>query len=443
MRRLLLVLTLIPAVGFAQAGARSRTAAATAKWPIESLQVEGNQHYSQAQILAAAGLRVGQLAGKSEFDAARDRLVACGAFENVEYRFTAGVGGKGYVGTFRVAEVQQVYPVTFRDLGVSAKDLFAALAARDPLFSNQGVAATPPVIERYSQWIQEYLAGHGIRQPVVGSIEPSESGELTIVFHPDRPLPAVAEVTFEGNRALEQSVLREAIARSAIGLPYTEDNFRQVLRLTIRPLYEAHGFLRVSFPEIRTEPAPDVQGVRVFVTVQEQESYRLGSVSIEGETPLPSESLKKAGEFPVGDTANLERVHQGAERIRKILARAGYLDAQVSSEPKINDATKTVDIALAVNAGPLFTMGKLEIVGLDLEGEAAIQRIWGLKPGKPFNPDYPEEFLKRVRDEGMFDHLGKTASAIKKNPDHTIDVTLTFSGDEPRSRPGRARGRGD
>ena len=57
-----------------------------------------------------------------------------------------------------------------------------------------------------------------------------------------------------------------------------------------------------------------------------------------------------------------------------------------------------MDLAVAIDPGPLFTMGKLEIKGLDLDGEAEIIRIWTLKEGKPFNPDYPDFFLGRVRE---------------------------------------------
>ena len=33
------------------------------RWPIESLSVEGNRIYSQEQIISAAGLKTGELAG--------------------------------------------------------------------------------------------------------------------------------------------------------------------------------------------------------------------------------------------------------------------------------------------------------------------------------------------------------------------------------------------
>ncbi len=430
---------LVSATGFGQTGVRARPAPKAVKWPIESLRVEGNQHYTRDQVLAVIRLKTGQMAGKTDFDAARDRLVASGAFENVEYQFTPAANGHGYAGVFKLSEVQQVYPVEFESLGVSSKDLAATLSARDPLFSREGLAATQPVIQRYTRWIQEYLAAHGVKEPIVGAVEPGDPGDFAIVFRPERTLPAVAQVSFIGNHVIDEKVLREAVAQSAIGSPYTEDNFRLVLKLAVRPLYEIRGRVRVAFPAIRTEPVKDVQGVHVFVTVDEGESYELGKVSIDGKPPLPAESLLKAGDFKTGDVANMQRVSQGLDRIRKAVERAGYMNAKVTSERTINDGKKTVDVAVAIDAGAQFTMGKLAIVGLDLEGEAEIKRIWGLKFGKPFNPEYPDSFLKRVKDEAMFDNLGQTKSAVKVNPDQSVDVTLTFAGSNPQGRPGRRR----
>ena len=55
--------------------------------PWGKLDVEGNKLYSDERFLSIAGLKVGQMAGKAEFDAARDRLLATGAFESVGYKF--------------------------------------------------------------------------------------------------------------------------------------------------------------------------------------------------------------------------------------------------------------------------------------------------------------------------------------------------------------------
>ena len=57
---------------------------------MEALTVEGNRNYTQEQVLSVAGLKIGQLAGRAEFEAARDRLTATGVFETVGYKFEPG-----------------------------------------------------------------------------------------------------------------------------------------------------------------------------------------------------------------------------------------------------------------------------------------------------------------------------------------------------------------
>ena len=434
------------ALGFAQTRPAQKkqpaSAQPAARWPIESITVEGLRIYKPEQVLATAGLKIGQIAGRPEFEAARDRLVASGAFETVGYKFVAGKNG-GYAATFQVTEVQQVYPVDFEELHVSSKDLREALCAKEPLFSAGSLPATQPVLERYTRFVQDYLTAKGIDEKIAAVVSPALPGEYAIVFRPAGNLPAVAQVTFEGNHVVPQNVLREAVAGVAIGTPYTEDSFRQILIASIRPVYEARGRVRVSFPQLRTEPVKDVQGLHVFVTVDEGPVYDLGKITIEGPSPVNPDELLKAGDFKSGDIANLGRVAEGLDRIRKAVRHAGYLSAKVTSERQIDDGNQRVAVAIHVDAGPRFTMGKLNLTGLDLDGEVEIRRIWIIKPGEPFNPDYPDLFLKRVREEGVFDGLGETKSDVHLDEQaHTADVTLTFKGSKPPTRRRSFGGRG-
>src|SRR6476646_3046809 len=140
-----LIFLLLAAAGFAQTAPKRApakkaavpkkevVAEAPSKWPVEALTVEGNRNYTREQILAVAGLKIGQLAGKPEFEAARDRLVASGAFETVGYKFAADADQKGYLATFQITEVQPAFPVRFEELGVSDRDIIAVLHTKDPL----------------------------------------------------------------------------------------------------------------------------------------------------------------------------------------------------------------------------------------------------------------------------------------------------------------------
>jgi outer membrane protein insertion porin family len=446
MKRWFPFLMLAAGVGFAQAPAAAQKktlAPMDGRWPIESLKVEGNHNYSVDQVLAIAGLKVGQVVGRREFDAARDRLLAAGAFDTVSYKFAPEVGTRGFVATFQVTEIEQVYPVQFDDMHVSERDLTATLKAKDPLFAEGKLPASQPVFQRYQKWVQEYLAARGIKEKIIGGVIPGRAGEYVISFHPDVPLPAVALIFFNGNQAVTQLKLQEAM-QVAVGMPFTEDRFREALSASVRPLYEALGRVRVGFPSIKTDPNKDVTGLNVTVTVDEGEVYKLGNVTIDGSTPLKPNALLDAGAFKKGEAANFDKVNEGIDRMKKMLKRAGYMSAQLTTRRAIDDDKRIVNLTLWVDAGTQYTMRKLTVVGLDLEGEAEITRIWTMKPGKPFDPDYPDLFLKTVKEDGMFDNLGKTKADVAIDPKaHTADVTLSFNGGtQPTARGRGGRGRG-
>jgi outer membrane protein insertion porin family len=453
-----LALLLVALTGFAQAPPATRRspvpkdsktaspskaapAAGVEKWPIVKLAVEGNRHYTSQQVLALAGLKIGQIAGKEEFDAARDRLVASGFFEMVAYSFEPAPGQDGEIGRFQVTEVEPAYPVRFEALGVPAEELEKMLRDKDPLFSTAYVPPTKPVLDRYTGWIQEFLASKGSEEKVVARVDAAGGDKLAIVFRPARNLPVVAQVTFDGNKAVSQNDLRDAISGVAVGVPYTEEHFRELLNTGVRPVYEARGRLRVAFTKVRTEPAKDVQGLHVFVTVEEGDSYKLSKLQIGGPSPLRPDDLLKAGDIPTGEEVNFDRIGEGLERMRQALLHAGYMEAKLSTSRSVDDAKKEVAVTVDVEPGPLFTMGKLTITGLDLDGEAEIRKIWAIREGKPFNADYPQLFLNSVRERGLFDNLGSTKPETKINDsDHTVDVTLVFAGAPPPKKERRGRG---
>ena len=402
------------------------TAAVPTKWPIETLTVEGNHNYSPEQILAVAGLRTGQLAGKEEFEAARDRLVATGAFETVGYRFAPAPNSSGYAASFQVVEATPVYPVQFEFLNVPAAELSAWLKSKDPLFGPK-IPGTTAVLEKDARWIEAFLTTKNQAEKVVAKIVATAPDQFAIVFRPATALPAVVEVKFEGNKVIPTTVLQNAISSIAFGVPYTEPGFRQLLDTSIRPLYEARGRVNVTFPKITTEPAGNVKGIVVNISIDEGTSYEIGDVKIAGDRAAESPALLKLANLKSGDLANMDEVSKAVERIKSRLRKDGYIRAAITVERKLNDSKKTVDLALRIDEGPQFSFGALTIEGLDLNGEAAIRKLWALKEARPFNGDYPDLFLDRIREEGLFDNRGDTKAVVNANEQtHVVNVTLQF-----------------
>jgi outer membrane protein insertion porin family len=415
--------------GFAQSHARQKPPAippAPNAYPLESLMVEGNHNYTAAQIFAVVGLHPGDKAGKAEFEAARDKLDKTGAFDSVSYRYAPSADAEGYDVVFEVREVEQVYPVRFADLPATDAQLRAWLQQKDPLFG-QKIPATKQVVDRYVAWISEYLAKQNDHEPVAGQLSSDGGEDLALLFRPAKGFPAIAHVVFTNTGDITAGALQTAMYGVAIGVPYTEARVRQLLDNTIRPMYEARGLVRVAFPKIETAPAKDVDGVTVTVQVSPGPPYKLENASFTGFDYSRSD-WRNLSKLKTDQTANFDEVRAAQERIRADLRRKGYLDASSTVARSVNDTDRTVGIEFEIAPGPRYTLGKLNIVGLDIESEPTIRKMWGIAPGRPFNPEYPDYFLTRVKQDGVFDNLKSTRAETNINAArHTVDVTLYFN----------------
>ncbi|HTR34647.1 MAG TPA: POTRA domain-containing protein [Bryobacteraceae bacterium] len=400
--------------------------AAKSSWPIETLSVEGNHNYTAEQVLAVLGLHTGEAVDQAKFDAARVKLSATGAFNNVAYRYAPAKDGQGYDVTFEVSEIEQVYPLRFEDLPATDAQLRAWLKQKDPLFAPK-IPATEPVVNRYVQWVTEYLAQLGDHEPITGKLASDATPDLSILIRPAKARPSVAHVVFTNTGDLPSGLLQTQMYGVAIGMPYTEPRFRLLLDSAARPLYEARGMIRVAFPKITTEPAKDVDGITVTVQVEQGPVYKLDRVRFTG-ADTPYQELVNLAHLRSNQPANFDDVKAAQARIRDSLRNQGHLDASSQIKRDVNDGERTVDVTFQIQPGPLYTMGQLNIVGLDIESEPVIRKMWGLAAGRPFNPGYPDHFLSRVKEGGIFDNLKTTSSDTKVNPgDHSVDVTLYFN----------------
>jgi outer membrane protein assembly factor BamA len=221
--------------------------------------------------------------------------------------------------------------------------------------------------------------------------------------------------------------LQNAIAAVAFGQPYTENNFRVLLENQIGPVYEKFGYLRVTYPSITTAPSTQVKGIDVKVAIKEGEQYKLGDVSVIGAMAEQSKHILRVAKIPPMKTVDFDQIRSAIVRVKDALRHEGYLDVEVSMDREINDEKKTVNLVLIPQPGPSYTFGKLEVKGLGLDSVAAVEKAWALKKGEPYPGEYPDYFLRRIKEDGWFDNLGETRAEPDINPTtHEVSVTLYF-----------------
>src|ERR1700678_4231956 len=145
--------------------------------PLESLRIAGNRAIPAEKILALCGLKTGQMVSRADFDMARQRLDATGAFVTVgyEYKASASGSGTGYDAVIEVHEIDNIYPYRFEDLPKPDNVLREALRAQEPLWGDE---IPVEAIERYVDTITQ----QGVGIAVTARMQAAPEGGLAIVF---------------------------------------------------------------------------------------------------------------------------------------------------------------------------------------------------------------------------------------------------------------------
>ncbi len=393
---------------------------------VRSLKVLGNRTFATAGIIEYSGLRVGQSADAAAFEAARVKLANSGVFERVGYKYAPATGG-GLDAVIEVVEIPQVFRYRFEDLPATSEEMVAYLKQSDPLFADR-IPATKEFLSRYARELEAFLKPKGLKDAVSSKLIPDTGDKLVVLFRPDRPIPTISQVSFKGNEAVPTPVLQIAMNQIAMGAIYKEELVRQYLETTIRPIYEQRGRLEVLFPKVTAQPSADNSGINVTIDVVEGPSFDIGEIRLVGAIGDPK-PLYQTMVLQPGDLANMTEVAAAVRRVRASLVREGYLKTEAKFERKLRREKEKplADLTVTVVPGVMYTFGKLKIDGLDILNEPQLRKMWGLENGKPYNGEYAELFLNRVRDENLFENLGSTKAIATVNEQaRVVDVTLVF-----------------
>src|ERR1700677_574673 len=108
---------------------------AFAQFPLLDISVSGNSRFASTDVIAASGLRPGQSASTTEFDAAVARLMDTGMFRSANYRYDPkSSGGKtGYALSLLVGEDPHTERVLLDFTGVDPTAFWEEVRKSNPL----------------------------------------------------------------------------------------------------------------------------------------------------------------------------------------------------------------------------------------------------------------------------------------------------------------------
>ncbi len=386
-----------------------------------------------------SGLKTGARVEPALIEQARGKLQATELFSNVAYEYRTGAGpSPAYDVTFQIAESEPLFPMSFERLGSSPEALRSCLRSHVDLYSDR-IPGTEGVLKRYTAAVEQCAAQANANVKVRAAISNDDPKQLVVLFTPDTPTPTISQVTVSGNQAIDTGAILRAVNSVAIGAPLSDSRVKLILDGAIRPLYAAKGYAEVTFPKVETEPAKTNLGVVLKVQINDGPAFKFGSIRFRG-SGLDEDEIRSTIAFKTGQPFNSEQVDNFRLDLIHKMKRRGLLDASITAETAPDETKRAVNVAYNVTPGAVYNFQKLDIQGLDVTTEPAVAKLWGEKEGHPFNPDYPDFFLKRVEEQGIFDHVSDTRSDYTADEStHNVTVHLYFKGGDSKGERARKK----
>lgn len=402
---------------------------------IASIKVTGAQKFPAEQIVAASGLKTGDVVTAAQIQDATNRLSALGIFSSVSFRYTAK--GTAINLEFQVQEAP-TYPIAFDNFPwFTADSIGNAIRAQVGLFTGEA-PGDGTMIDQISAVIENLLAAQKIKGAVTHQLVAAAAGQgMEMQFHLDGVPLRVQSVQFGDALASSSERLKDRIS-DLKGQSYSLLATEIFENEHLRPLYASKGYLRAQIGPPQTRLIPDVNdpketGVDLTIPITPGAVYSWKGISWQGNVAVLASSLDELVELRPGDVADGNKIEDLWQRLESQYGKRGYLDVKVAEEPQFDDAAHQISYRVSITEGPQYRMGEMIITGLSLEAEKRLRQAWQIAPGQVFDDGYYESHVKILSkpSRDMFGdlpvHYNEFGHLLRPDASrHTVDVLLDF-----------------
>lgn len=379
---------------------------------------------SQAELLAAAGLKPGSALTQPEVQAAAQKLLDTGMFSDIQFRFD------GVELHYALKPAEGMAPVTYANFPWwDGPALEAAVERRVPLFHG----SLPPesgMQKAVADALTALLKEKGVEATVTAApAQDLGSGKtLGVQYHVDAPAIEVGAVNFSGASA-EWAAPVAGIAKAAEGQTF-DGATEATLRVALEAIYHRQGYLEMQLNGFN-HGEPQLAGGKVVVPVSanlvEGAQYKLASLTLAGGVLMTPEDFAKAAKLHAGDVANEDLLRATLAMVAQSYKAHGYLRARIDAAPRFDAANHTVSYAITVVPGPVFTMGELSLVNLSDAQKADVLKYWPLRTGDVYDATVAVSFLLRNKANlHSLDGWSATWKAYEREDTHIVDLVVTF-----------------
>jgi outer membrane protein assembly factor BamA len=393
--------------------------ASAQKFLPKNIVFKGDPEYSDAELLAASGLKKGEALSVADMNGHFKQLMDTGMFDNVLYKFD------GVDLLLQLTPATILYSIRLDNLPLApGKDLDAQLRARFPLYHGK----VPPqggMLDGVQHALEDLLAAQGIKATVTVTPfgTPGTKDVSAMSFSVASPPILVGAIQLDGVSAEMQAKVK-TVADHTTGTQFNTENSEQNLKDAFQSFYVENGYAAAKVQVSRSGApviASDSVAIPFSVSIQEGKVYKLGGVHLSSNDVVSQDEIDKIV-LGVGKYHTVIK----ATALRTVLANIamrykskGYLDLNLTPHPQFDEAAGEVTYMVNADPGPVYHLAFVKFENVSDDLRKLLMRNWQMLPGDAFDESYVSNFVTNMQKSDPV--LQRTLVGVKPTFDVRAD----------------------
>jgi outer membrane protein insertion porin family len=435
-----------PGAPAAGAPGHAVVAPALAGKKIAALEFKGLKTLSEETLLYYLGLEIGQPLDEERLNKAIKSLWDRGLVDDLKIDSTLVAAGVKL--TITVQERPILKSIEYEGLKRLSKTDIQDKIATQRIKVREAEPMSLGELQRVKTLIEDLYREKGYRFAQARyTVQDLAGNDKKVVFKVDEgDRVRIAKIIFTGNHVIGGLRLRWAMKdtkESNLVTRIMKKDVYDPAKLQedldkVREVYHGEGYKNVAIgdPQIEVKAKhPNAAAIkdqqrRMFITipVEENDRWRLGQVSLEGNKIYPDAALMRAFSLRPGAWLRSKALDDSVKKIRDTYANTGYVYSRVEPE-LVERAGHVADLVVHINEGDQFKVGRIEFSGNDRTRDKVLRREVRLYEGGLVNIAAVKNSILKINQLGYFKLEEEGPVDIEANSEKK-EVNLVFKGRE-------------
>ncbi len=393
---------------------------------IGKIELGGVERVDASAVRAKLRVKVGERLEPALIAADVERIFAMGLFDDVKVGMAMAADGK-VVLRFQLLERPSIAAIELKGNDALSNDAVLKVVN---LKVNDLYA--PANAQENANKIKELYIEEGyFLATVTPETELLKGNQVKVRFAiVERAEIKVRSVQILGNSGVSDSDIknvlrtREGSVLSFLGKDGTfkREDLNYDLQI-IQYLYLTRGYIQAKVEDPEVSLSADMRYVRISIRVNEGPKFKVGKVSVKGDSQVDVKKLEKRLKLKSGDVFNYAHVQADGQMVAGAQKEFGYAFATVSNESLPRPKTKLVDWVYHIQKGNKVYFGAIKMIGAQSTRDKVIRRELRFSEGELYSESKMNISKMRVQRLGFFEKV-EIKTRPTRNP-QVVDVTIS------------------